>query len=110
MMINWEEEARTLLALFRMESGPYLAEPWMSAFIERLREVSEEFRQWWPLHEVRQQREMPIAFIHPELGELVLQPVTLVFAPERHLSLRVLLAQPETEAMRKLQIFAQNKQ
>lgn len=109
LMVNWEEEARTLLALFRMESGPYLAEPWMSAFIERLLTVSKEFREWWPLHEVRQQREMPIAFMHPEVGELVLQPVTLAFTPERHLSLRTLLAPPESEAMHKLHSFAQSK-
>jgi transcriptional regulator with XRE-family HTH domain len=110
LMVNWEEEARTLLALFRLESGTHLADPWMPAFIERLRTVSKEFREWWPLHEVRQQREMPITFMHPEVGEVVLQPVTLVFAPERHLSLRALLAQPETDALRKLQMFAQNRQ
>lgn len=110
LMVNWEEEARTLLALFRMESGPYLADPWMTSFIERLRNVSEEFRQWWPLHEVRQRREMPIAFRHLEVGELVLQPVTVVFTPERHLSLRALLAQPGSDAMHKLQRFAQDKQ
>lgn len=102
LMVNWEEEARTLLALFRMESTHHLDDPWFTTMIEQLQQVSPEFRQWWSLHEVRQQRERPIAFSHPEVGRLVLQPVTVLFAYDRQLSLRVLLPSPEADTAAKL--------
>jgi hypothetical protein len=102
LMVNWEEEARTLLALFRMESGHYLCDPWFASMVEQLQQVSPEFRQWWSLHEVQQKRERPIAFAHPEVGRLLLQPFTMLFAYDRQLSVRVLLPSPETDTAAKL--------
>lgn len=72
------------------------------ALIEQLQQVSGEFRHWWSLHEVRQQRERPIAFSHPEVGRLSLQPVTVLFAYDRQLAMRVLLPSPETDTAAKL--------
>ena len=102
LMVNWEEEARTLLALFRMQSVHHLDDPWLTTMIEHLQQVSPEFRQWWPLHEVRQQRDRPITFSHPEVGRLVLQPITVLFAYDQKLSMRVLLPVPETDTAAKL--------
>lgn len=102
LMVNWEQEARTLLALFRMASAQHLDDPWFATMIERLQQVSSEFRQWWTLHEVRQQRELPITFSYPEAGLLILQPVTVQFAYDRQLSMRVLLPSPGTDAAARL--------
>jgi hypothetical protein len=102
LMVNWEQEARTLLALFRMESAQNLDDPWFTTMIEHLQQESSEFCYWWSLHEVREQRELPIAFSHPEVGRLVLQPVTVQFPYDRQLSMRVLLPSPETDAAAKL--------
>ncbi|GHO50447.1 helix-turn-helix transcriptional regulator [Ktedonospora formicarum] len=102
LMVNWEEEARTLLALFRMESIQHLDDPWLKSMIEHLQQVSEEFRQWWSFHEVQHQRERPIIFSHPKAGKLVLQPITMIFAYDQQLSLRVLLPLPETDTANKL--------
>jgi len=46
-MVNWEREARILLALFRMESGLHLDDPWFTTLIAQLQLVSTEFRLWW---------------------------------------------------------------
>lgn len=101
-MVDWEREARTTLALFRMESGQHLDGPWFSTLLDHLEQASEEFRQWKSLHEVRQTRELPITFQHPEVGLLVLQPVTVAFAYDPHLWMRVLMPLPETDTATKL--------
>jgi hypothetical protein len=100
--VDWEREARTTLALFRMSSGQHLDDPWFSTLMERLERASNEFRQWKSLHEVRQIRELPITFQHPEVGLLVLQPVTAAFAYDPHLWLRVLMPLPEADTAAKL--------
>lgn len=102
LMLDWEQEARTLLALFRMESAQHLEDPWFTTMIERLQQSSPEFRAWWSRHEVQQQRERPIAFAHPKLGHLVLQPVTVQFTYDPRFFLRVLLPSAETDAAARL--------
>jgi len=102
LMVNWEREARTLLALFRLESGRYLDDPWFTTLIESLKQVSAEFRHWWSLHEVQQQRELPIEFQHPAVGRLVLQPVTVMFTDDQQLFLRALMPVSETDSAAKL--------
>lgn len=97
LMVDWENEASTLLALFRMESTRYRDDPWLHSLIERLLQVSAEFRQWWPQHDVRQEKEQPIAFQPPGAGQLVLQPVSVVFMVDPRLTLRVLLPVPSTD-------------
>jgi len=101
-MVNWEREARTTLALFRMASGRHLDDPWFSTLMDRLERASDEFRQWRSLHEVRQTRELPITFQHPEVGLLLLQPVTVAFAYDPHLWMRVLMPLPEADTAAKL--------
>lgn len=107
LMVNWEREARTLLALFRMESGQHLDDPWFTTLIESLKQVSAEFRHWWSLHEVQQQRELPIEFHHPDVGRLVLQPVTVMFMYDQQLFLRALLPLSETDTAAKLRHLLQ---
>lgn len=107
LMVNWESEARTRLALFRMESGAHVGDPWFASLIDRLQQVSAEFRHWWSLHEVRQQREQPIEFRHPHVGRLVLQPVSLTFAYDRYLTVRVLMPLPEANTAAKLHQWMQ---
>jgi hypothetical protein len=91
MLRDWEGDARTLLALFRMEQGKNAEEIWFNDLTTRLQRLSPEFHQWWPQHEVRKQREQPIAILHPEVGELLLERVTLLFDANQSLSARVLL-------------------
>jgi transcriptional regulator with XRE-family HTH domain len=96
LLVHWEREARSVLSEFRMESGQQADDPWFASLIGRLRERSPEFRRWWPLHEVRRERELPIELAPPDGGRLVLQPVTLAFASDPQLILRILM--PAAEA------------
>jgi hypothetical protein len=102
IMVNWEREARGVLSEFRLESGQYAEDPWFADLIRHLHESSAEFRQWWPLQEVRRERELPIEFLHPDAGRLILQPITVVFATEPHLLMRILMPLPELNTAAKL--------
>ncbi|QBD75149.1 hypothetical protein EPA93_03720 [Ktedonosporobacter rubrisoli] len=85
-----------------MQSGQHLDDAWFTSMIEQLQEVSPEFHAWWLLHEVRQQRELPIAFSHPQIGSLHLQPITVQFSYDQGLYMRVLLPVAETDTAAKL--------
>jgi MmyB-like transcription regulator ligand binding domain len=101
-MVNWEREARSVLSEFRMESGQQAEDAWFTTLIEQLHERSAEFRQWWPLHEVRRERELPIELQHADAGRLILQPVTVVFTTEPQLLMRILMPLPEADTAAKL--------
>lgn len=50
---NWEMVARATLAEFRTANARYPGDPWFEELIEELKQVSPEFCQWWPHHDVR---------------------------------------------------------
>jgi transcriptional regulator with XRE-family HTH domain len=102
IMVNWEREARGVLSEFRMESGEQAEDAWLTSLIGQLHEVSAEFRQWWPLHEVRRERELPIEIQHPDAGRLILEPVTVVFTTEPHLLMRILMPVSGADTVAKL--------
>ena len=106
-MVNWEREARSVLSEFRMESGHQAEDAWFTTLIGQLQERSAEFRQWWPLHEVRRERELPIEFQHPDVGRLILQPVTVVFTTDAHLQMRILMPVSEADTAAKLHALMQ---
>jgi hypothetical protein len=100
--VNWERETRSMLSEFRMESGEHAQDPWFMSLIGQLQERSAEFRDWWPLHEVRRERELPIELEHSEVGCLIFQAVTVFFATQEHLVMRILMPMQETETAMKL--------
>ncbi|HJZ46627.1 MAG TPA: helix-turn-helix transcriptional regulator [Roseiflexaceae bacterium] len=102
LMVNWDRETRSVLSEFRLESGQHAEDGWLRTLIGHLHEVSAEFRAWWPLHEVRRERELPIEFQHPDVGRLILQPVTVVFTTEPQLAMRILMPLPEADTAAKL--------
>lgn len=102
LAVDWDSDAQTLLALFRMRVGPASEEPQLTALIERLRQNSPEFRRWWPRHQVRAQRELPIVLAHASVGSLVLKRVTFTFEPDQTLIARALLPAPGTDTADRL--------
>jgi transcriptional regulator with XRE-family HTH domain len=107
LMVNWEREARSVLSEFRMETGAHIEDAWFTSLIRELQQTSAEFRQWWPLHEVRRERELPIQFNHPDAGRLVFRAITVRFTTEQDLRMRVLVPSSETDTAIKLRRFLQ---
>ena len=53
MAVNWEEQARSALALFRASTAQNVGEDWHKRFVADLAGRSPEFRDWWSRHDVR---------------------------------------------------------
>jgi transcriptional regulator with XRE-family HTH domain len=55
-IVGWEDDARDTVATTRALSARYPHDQRIRELITRLNEESEQFRTWWPNHEVRGQR------------------------------------------------------
>jgi len=110
LLVNWERDSRSVLSEFRMESAEQAQEPWLTSLVSQLRQRSAEFRDWWPLHEVRQERELPVELEHPDVGRLVLQPVTVLFTTQEHLVMRILMPLEGAETAAKLRAWMKEGQ
>ncbi len=74
---NWEAVVRATLAEFRAASARYPGDPWFEELIEDLKQVSPEFCQWWPHHDVRSALDGHKVIEHPTLGYLEFEHFTL---------------------------------
>jgi transcriptional regulator with XRE-family HTH domain len=90
--------ARNTLARFRAEHARRIGDPDFAALIEALEERSEQFRAWWPRHEVLTEQLGTKVIEHPRVGRLVLHH--LQSAPTSHPDLRLIQFAPADEATR----------
>jgi len=79
---EWEAEARRTLSQFRAETVPLRDDPAVATLVARLLEVSLEFRDWWPRHDVAGFETHRRVFHHPVAGRLEFQTQQLVPAGE----------------------------
>jgi len=105
-LVDWEGDARQLLALFRMENGHRLGDARFVDLVRRLQEASPEFGAWWPQHRVQQQREEPMEFAHPGVGQFPLERVILRVEHDPPLTLRRMVPLPGTDGAAKLRALA----
>ena len=89
LIVNWEEQAKSLLALFRASTAHNLGEEWHDRFVAELAEQSPEFRAWWPRHDVRAAHAGPKFYDHPIAGRMVFEPLTLRYEGESLLRVMV---------------------
>ena len=52
LLIDWDELAPTVLAMFRADSARYAGDPEFERLIAKLMQASAEFRQWWSRQDV----------------------------------------------------------
>ena len=75
-IVDWEEDARQLLAQFRSMCGRYPGDSQLTELINDLMLASPEFRAWWPDHEVRGGQEGRKILNLPQVGLLVFERLT----------------------------------
>ncbi|MEU5208123.1 helix-turn-helix transcriptional regulator [Streptomyces sp. NPDC020742] len=68
VLVDWEPEARGLLARLRALAGRYPADPRYARLIDDLHEGSPEARTWWPQHEVQARHSGRKRLRHPQRG------------------------------------------
>jgi transcriptional regulator with XRE-family HTH domain len=100
MLVDWEENARHVLAQFRASCGRFPGDPQMTELLNALMRNSPEFRAWWPDHEVLRLPEGTKVFNHPQGGCLVFEHLTFQVydAPEFNVTVYTPVDGTETRA------------
>jgi transcriptional regulator with XRE-family HTH domain len=108
-LVDRERHAKLLLAQFRDASRHLVNDPWLGQFVERLKQRSPEFAQWWHRYDVERVQETEKVIDHPAVGQLALrQTVLQILDDRRGLYLILYTPAPETDTAEKLQKLAMN--
>jgi transcriptional regulator with XRE-family HTH domain len=102
-IVNWEEDARQILAQFRSSCGRYLGDTQLTELIHDLMLRSPEFRAWWPDHEVRSGQEGRKTLNHPQVGHLQFERLTFQVFDRPDLKVTVYTSLEEADTPRKLE-------
>ncbi len=101
---NWEQIARSTLAEFRAANARYPGDRWFEELIEDLKQVSPDFRRWWPHHDVvRSELDGHKVIEHPALGRLAFEHITLQVLSNP--DVRIMIYTPLAETRTKLERF-----
>jgi len=87
LFVHWEYWAQQTLALFRANCGRSAGEPWFIERRDRLVQVSREFREWWPRHDIAEAQIVHKEIRHPLVGLLMLRTTPLLIADDPNLKL-----------------------
>jgi hypothetical protein len=95
LMADWEVDARRVMAKFRLDFGRANGEAAFAELVEQLCELSPEFNQWWPRHDVLGPWEGLKRIRHESLGEMAFRHTA--FAVENSPDLRMVAYAPASE-------------
>jgi len=101
-IVNWEEDARYLLAQFRNSCARYPDDPQLAELLHDLMLASPEFRAWWPDHEVQSGQEGRKTLNHPQVGHLMFERLTFQVLDTPDLKVIVYTPLEEADTPRKL--------
>ncbi|GCF11560.1 helix-turn-helix transcriptional regulator [Dictyobacter arantiisoli] len=102
-IVDWEEDARQLLAQFRSSCGRHPGDVQLTELIHDLLLCSPEFRAWWPDHEVRSGQEGRKTLNHPQLGHLIFERLTFQVFDTPDLKVTVYTPLEEADTPRKVE-------
>jgi transcriptional regulator with XRE-family HTH domain len=92
LIVDWDVHARQALAEFRAATISVRRDPQMVELVERLQCESDEFRAWWPEHDVARFETRLRRFDHPTAGLLTFEYQQLT--PSEWPALRVVVQLP----------------
>jgi hypothetical protein len=96
---------RRCVAQFRAVAAKYPNDPAFAALIEDLRTSSPEFCQLWAEHDVLGSADGLKHYIHPDLGELILDHTSFDLPGDGDMRMIVMNAAPGSESEQKLQLL-----
>ncbi|WP_237538107.1 MULTISPECIES: helix-turn-helix transcriptional regulator [unclassified Streptomyces] len=89
VVVDWEPEARALLARLRTQSGRHPTDPRYARLIDELNEHSPEARTWWHQYEVQARRSGHKRLRHPQRGPVEYAYTAFHLAEQREQTLVV---------------------
>lgn len=96
---------RRVVAQFRAVAAKYPNDPAFTELIEELLATSNEFRELWAQHDVMGSVEGLKRFVHPGVGELILDHTNFDLPGDGDIKMIVLTAAPGSESERKLRLL-----
>lgn len=102
-IVNWESDARHLLAQFRNSCARHPGDPRLTELIQDLMLASPEFRAWWPDHEIHSGQEGQKTLNHPQVGYLQFERLTFQVFDTPELKITVYTPLAGTDAPQKMQ-------
>nr|BBH86519.1 transcriptional regulator [Thermosporothrix sp. COM3] len=103
LYVHWELVAQRALGLFRAAGGLHAGEGWFIERREKLIEASEEFRAWWPRHDVGEEHLKRKELCHPTAGLLTFQALMLQVAEDPGLTISAYTPLPVGNTCQKLE-------
>ncbi len=104
LIVDWDIHARQALAEFRAATTAVRRDPAMTELVDRLAEVSVEFRAWWPEHDVARFETRLRRFDHPRAGILTFEYQQLTPAEWPTLRVVVQLPVPGDDSAQRLSV------
>jgi transcriptional regulator with XRE-family HTH domain len=105
-MVNWEEQAKSLLGLFRIEASKFIETDWYLKLIADLTVESPEFLEWWPQQKICKIMGTSKHYNHPKIGELFIE--TTLLEVQDCPNLKIIVNTPiDEESARKLKLLTQ---
>lgn len=92
---NWEKHARHRLAQFRAGYAKFPGDSWWLGMIGELQQTSDEFREWWPQHDVLNGPEGKKINYHPTAGTLTFNQLSFIVSDSPHFTVTINLPAEE---------------
>ncbi|WP_336772844.1 helix-turn-helix transcriptional regulator [Paenibacillus sp. MMO-58] len=92
---NWEKHARHRLAQFRAGYAKFPGDSWWLEIIGELQQTSDEFREWWPQHDVLNGPEGKKINYHPTAGTLAFNQLSFIVSDSPHFTVTINLPADE---------------
>ena len=83
-----------------------MGDPWYTQYVKDLMQASSDFKQWWQRHDVCNHFDPHRQLLHPIVGELSLEVITLYANGDPDLRLCIYMEQPESDTAEKLHKLA----
>jgi transcriptional regulator with XRE-family HTH domain len=102
---DWAQGAQATVASLRLAAGRHPDDTLLAELIGELSMKSEEFRRWWPRHDVHEKTHGTKRLKHPMVGPLTLAYESLALAGDGDLTLVVYTAEPGSKSETALQLL-----
>jgi transcriptional regulator with XRE-family HTH domain len=106
LFVDWEQKAIDVVALLRMDAGSHPDDTRLSALVGELSVKSEEFRQLWATHDVKEKCHGIQRLRHPLVGELDLRFESFHLADDHEQWLGTYHAEPDSPSAEALRLLA----
>jgi transcriptional regulator with XRE-family HTH domain len=106
LFVDWEAMAKRLLAQFRIYFAKNIDDPWYTDMVEKIKQYSPEFGEWWEQHEVFGIPTGKKEIFHARAGHLTLQFNSFLLAEHPDWTLTVFTPDPNTDTSENLKTLA----